>query len=127
LAQELTEVNTILILSDSIENTQLWIEQVLPYIGSIPAIVVTSAQASAALQPYVDSQQIKGLVAGIEGGNSLGQLLNLKGEAGALWDTFQVGLLLILAFIICGGIIQAIASKPGGHKAKREVSSNAPQ
>jgi hypothetical protein len=117
--------SAIIILTDSIENGRLWVEQVLPSTPSIPAFMVASSQAAPILSPYIDSRQIKGLIAGIEGGAVLSQQLNLPGSAQAFWDPFQIGILLLIVFIILGGIIQAIAARSVYTKEKKEETTNA--
>lgn len=108
---EWKNISGIIILTDNIENARLWIEQVLPGVKNSPAIMVASAQAAPVLSPYVDSGQIAGLIAGVEGGTMLGQQLNLPGDTASVWDAFQIGILLLVVFIIIGGIIQAIAAR----------------
>lgn len=110
----------IVILTDGIENARLWIEQVLPFTGNIPAIMVASAQAAPVVSPYVDSGQIKGLITGIEGGVLLSQQLNLPGTAKAFSDPYQIGILFLVVFIILGGIIQAISARRPEKPEKQE-------
>lgn len=117
--------NGMIILTDSIENARLWVEQVTPSIPFLPAYMVSSAQAAPVLSPYIDSGQIKGLIAGLEGGTLLSQQLNQASSIQSLWDPYQIGILFLIVFIILGGIIQAIASRPEKPQEKPEETDHA--
>lgn len=124
-AMDWNNFSGMIVLTDNIENARLWIEQVLPNVPSLPAYMVASAQAAPILSPYIDSGQIKGLIAGIEGGTLLSQQLNQASSVHSLWDPYQIGIIFLVVIIILGGIIQAIAARPSKPQEKNEEADHA--
>jgi hypothetical protein len=58
------------------------------------------------IQPYYSSQQITGLVSGLYGGALFEQ--NNSGRPGtirAYWDAYSIGMLLAMALILGGGLL----------------------
>jgi hypothetical protein len=108
----LQEVNSlgdfaqIIVLTDSAETGRAWVEQVQPMMGSAPLFMITSAQASPLLVPYLESGQISGLVSGLLGGAMYARLLAQgSGPAAVYLATYQVGLLLAFVLILAGGLV----------------------
>ncbi|WP_322509286.1 zinc ribbon domain-containing protein, partial [Anaerolinea sp.] len=58
----------VIVLTDSPEVGRAWVEQVQPLLGSVPLMMITSAQAEPMLAPYLGSAQVQGLVSGLRGG-----------------------------------------------------------
>ncbi|HEX9012550.1 MAG TPA: hypothetical protein VF813_03505 [Anaerolineaceae bacterium] len=99
----LADFSRVLVLTDSAETGQAWIEQVQPHLGKQAAmLVVSAAQAAPALRPYFDSRQIQGLSAGIAGGAAYEELVQKPGAGHVYWDTYQVGILAAVLIIIAG-------------------------
>ena len=68
-------------------------------------ILLSSAQAGPMLLPYVDSGQVKGMVAGLYGAAGAEQANGgLPGFVRRYWDAYSLGLLLVVAFILVGGL-----------------------
>ena len=94
------------IITDNADDARIWIEQTSSTRGSVPIVVISSAQAAPMIQPYFESQQINGLVSGLygsavlESNNSGG-----PGTARTYWDAFSVGMLLAMVFILGGGLL----------------------
>jgi len=100
-----SDFDAIVLLTDNTENTRAWIEQVKPAVGSTPLLVVSSAQAAPALQPYVQSGQITGMISGFTGGAAYEQLTQAQnGSIRSYWDAYQAGMLLIAAFMLLGSL-----------------------
>ncbi len=97
----------VLILTDNAETGRLWLEQVQPLLESVPTFMVSSALAGPLLQPYYESKQLQGLISGIEGGMIYSLQTNLPGTASSYWSAYQVGIVLSIAVMLIGGIIQA--------------------
>jgi hypothetical protein len=57
-----------ILVTDSADAARVWIEQTEDARGSMPVIVISSAQAAPMIQPYFESQQVRGMVAGLYGG-----------------------------------------------------------
>jgi len=106
----LQDFAAIIVLTDNAETGRAWVEQVQPTlgVGNTPMLAVVSAQAAPVMQPYYESSQIKGMVAGLAGGMTYEQLRQVPGTAHAYWSTFQAGLLAAMAFIIIGILFQGV-------------------
>ncbi len=107
----LKDFNAVVILTESADTARIWIEQVLPTIPQTPSYLVTSQQSAALLLPYYNSSQLKGMISGIAGSKMYEMLLSKPGAAQFLWDSYQVGVILILVVILFGGIFSSIPSR----------------
>jgi len=99
-----------ILLTDSFDTARSWIEQVQPVLsrGQVPMLLVTSAQISPLLQPYIESHQVKGLVAGIYGGMAYDQLGQVQRNGTAYWNSYQTGLVLAVLLIFVGFLVSGI-------------------
>jgi hypothetical protein len=106
--QKLSDFATILILTDDAETGRIWIEQTGSAIGSIPLLMVISAQAEPMLLPYYSSGQIKGLVTGLVGGEAYAQTYKRPdGQTGPIqnyWNSLSIGVLIAELMIILGAL-----------------------
>lgn len=94
----------VIVLTDSAETGRAWIEQVKPLMGTAPLLMVTSAQAAPLLMPYLQSQQVNGMVSGFLGGVTYGQWRHVDTPADPYWESYQVGVLLAVGVILFGGL-----------------------
>jgi hypothetical protein len=89
----------VIVLTDSAENGRAWVEQVQPMLGETPLTMVTSAQAAPLLLPYLDSQQVRGLVSGLYGGamyeKRSGRISLTPGYYMGYQGAFLVGILIL--------------------------------
>lgn len=95
----------LIIIADDIDSVRAWVEQMQPLRGTMPIVVITSAQAAPMVQPYYASGQVQGMVGGLYGGalfeqNNAGR----PGTARAYWDAYSAGSLLAVAFLLVGGL-----------------------
>ncbi|MFN8384745.1 MAG: zinc ribbon domain-containing protein [Anaerolineales bacterium] len=93
------------IITDNTDAARAWIEQTQSSRGSMPVIVITSAQAAPIIQPYFDSQQVSGMVAGLYGGAVFEQ--NNPGTihtARTYWDAYSIGMLLAVILVFVGSL-----------------------
>lgn len=104
----LQDFNLVVVLTDSPETGRAWIEQVQPVLGSVPLMMVTSAQAGPMLQPYFDSAQIQGMVVGLQGGAMYEQMTGRVNLANRFYGAYQSGILVGLLLLILGGIISGV-------------------
>jgi hypothetical protein len=99
---KLSNFAAVVVLTDNPDTGRLWIEQAEPSLRPKPMLMIISAQAEPMIRPYVISGQLKGLVAGLEGGaryeNALG-----KPEKAYYWDAFGVSMIAAELLIIIGG------------------------
>ncbi|NCB36819.1 MAG: hypothetical protein EOM58_12355 [Clostridia bacterium] len=106
---QLSDFNAVLLLTDNGDNLRAWIEQVSPALADTPVLVVSSAQSAPIVQPYVQSSQISGVIAGLPGAASYDQLMQRSGGVvRRYWDAYQAGLFLILIVILLGIVIQTM-------------------
>jgi hypothetical protein len=111
----------IIVLTDNAETGRAWVEQVQTLVPNTPMLMVVSAQAAPVMQPYYESLQIKGMVAGLAGGMTYEQLRQVSGTAHTYWGAFQAGLMAAMAFIILGILFQGILALFPPSKPKREA------
>ncbi len=105
----LSDFDGILLLTDNPENARAWIEQISPALGKTPLLVIASAQAAPMIQPYYQSGQVAGLLAGMQGSAAYASLSGRSsGTVNNYWDAYQTGLLLVVLIILVGGLIQGI-------------------
>lgn len=108
--KDLGGFSQVIVLTDSAETGRAWVEQVQPLMQKIPLLMVTSAQASPLLMPYVQSQQINGMVSGLLGGVIYGQWRHQTTPADVYWESYQVGILLAAGIMLIGGLISAVTA-----------------
>lgn len=105
------DYDLIIVLTNSVEKAQAWIEQLQPILGeNVPLLMVTSAQIAPMLTPYIDSGQVKGLVAGYSGGLAYEQILQLPSKGRMYWDSYIIGVSLAITLIIFGVIYQCLST-----------------
>ncbi len=106
----LSDFSAVIVLTDRADSGRAWIEQTSLTRGKSPLIMVSSAQAGPMLLPYVDSGQVMGLVAGLNGAAGVEQMNNgLPGFIRRYWDAYSAGLLLAVFLIIIGGLWNTVA------------------
>jgi hypothetical protein len=102
----LSQFAALILISDNADSARAWIEQTASARLAVPLVVISSAQASPMIQPYYASQQVNGLVSGLYGGalfeqNNAGR----PGTARTYWDAYSIGMLLAVALILGGGLL----------------------
>lgn len=114
----LTDFALVMVLTESAETAQAWIEQVQPALGHTPLVMVISAQAEPVVRPYYEArpQQVKGIVAGLAGGASYEALQARPGPARKYWDSFSLGLLLAAGLIVIAGAASAASTRFSSRK-----------
>jgi len=94
-----------ILVTDNADSARAWIEQTESAQNSLPVIVISSAQAAPMIQPYFESQQVNGMVAGLYGAAVFEQ--NYPGStqtAKTYWDAYSLGMLLAVALVVGGGL-----------------------
>jgi hypothetical protein len=105
----LSQFAALIIITDTADSARAWIEQTSSTRGTIPVVVISSAQSAPMIRPYYDSQQISGLVSGLYGSAVFEQ--NIGGGSGIsrnYWDTYSIGMLLAMALILGGGLFNLV-------------------
>ena len=119
-ASQLADFRAVIVLTDDADHARTWIEQVGVRLGDRPLLMVVSAQAAPLVQPYVQSGQVKGMIAGLPGGIQY-EILTQRtlGNARMAWNAYQAGMLLLVLMILIGGIYQAVSGLIKTPKRKR--------
>ncbi len=108
---QLSDFAAMVVSTDNADIGRTWIEQSGQKLGSKPMLMVVSAQSAPMLSPYIQSNQISGLVAGLEGGMIYNQAQKNKSTAGDYWDPFSAGVLATEILILIGAIWSLLASR----------------
>lgn len=103
----------VVVATEDADKARAWIEQVQPYLGTTPMIMLLSAQAEPLILPFYEggSQQLQGLVAGLSGGASYEQFINRPGPGRQYWDSFSLASITAVLLILLGGIINLISDR----------------
>ncbi|MBA4383701.1 MAG: hypothetical protein C0410_03105 [Anaerolinea sp.] len=104
----LSDFGALIVLSDKSESSRAWVEQIQPGLGTTPLMFVVSAQAAPLLQPYYQSGQISGYVAGFYGSLAYEQMLQQSNDVLAHLGAFQSAMLLAAVMILIGGLVTLI-------------------
>jgi hypothetical protein len=101
----LSDFAAIILLTDSAGGGRVWIEQAGLARGGTALVILSSAQAGPMLLPYVDSGQVNGFIAGINGAAGAEQRnTGLPGFVRRYWDAYSIGLLLAVGAMVLGGL-----------------------
>jgi hypothetical protein len=103
--QGIEDFAQVVVLTDTAETGRAWVEQVQPFMGDVPLMMVTSAQAAPMMAPFVESGQVDGMVSGLLGGVLYGGWAQQETGAGRALAAYQVGVLLALGLALVSGLI----------------------
>ncbi len=112
----LSDFGAVIILTDNADIVKTWVEQVGTSADVSPILAVLSAQAAPMTQPYYDSGQIKGFVAGMNGSQSYEQIMQRPYQSTLAFGSFQSTLLITALIIFIGGAVSLILSSGAGMK-----------
>jgi hypothetical protein len=121
----LTDINSIndfgavILLADNLDTGRAWIEQVQPSVGQTPILVISSAGAWPVMEPYFQSGQIRGLIAGFKDAQAYEKASGLPPANTNALVSYQLGSLLAVGFILAGCVIVFISKIPGWFKAAK--------
>ncbi len=99
-----------IVMTDTPDVGRAWVEQVAPFFGNTPLLMITSAQAGPMLQPYVASGQVDGLIDGVLGGSNFAVPTNQQSVSPGYWNAFYAGVRIAIVLIVLGALIQGILS-----------------
>ena len=96
----------IVIVSDTPETVQAWIEQVQPQSDGTPMIAVVSAQVAPMIRPYYEAEtgQLSGLISGLPDAASY-EVVGRNNLARDYWDAFNIILIVAVSAILVGTLI----------------------
>ena len=105
----LSQFAALIVVTDSAPSARSWIEQTSFTRGAVPVMVISSAQAAPMIQPYYESGQIAGLVAGLYGGAVVENNSGIPGgSARRYWDAYSIGMLSAMILILAGGVVNFV-------------------
>lgn len=114
----LSDFAAVVLLTDNAEIVRAWVEQSGRTEPAPSLLAVVSAQAAPLVQPYHDSGQIQGLVAGSSGALSYQMIRQVPGKASATYPSYQFAVLTAALLIFLGGAVSLITSSATGVKKK---------
>lgn len=114
-AYEPEHYTDVLILSDQFESARGWVEQWQALSPETTLNLLVTAQAGPMLHPYAESGQVNGLVAGLAEAVAVEASLGQKGPAAAVWQAYQVGILVMI-----GGLVLGAVAGIGGSRGQDE-------
>ena len=108
--KKLSDFTLVVVIVDDPETARNWVEQVQPFLGVTPLVMVISAQAAPMVRPYYEGspRQIQGMVVGLPGGSAYERMTGLEGLGRAYWDAFGIELFLAVAIILVGAMVSFI-------------------
>jgi len=104
-----SQFDAALLISDDSDAAKIWIEQIHLLSPEMTILVAATAQAIPLLRPYVDSNQIDGMIGGLYGTYAYSDLLQSdSGNIEFFWKTQKTGVLFFVIIIVLGGIWQLV-------------------
>lgn len=102
------DFSRVIVLTDTAETGRAWVEQVQPQMGNVPLLMVTSAQAAPMMAPFVQSDQVNGMVSGQFGGVLYARWARQDSPVGEYLASYQVGIILAFVLTLLGGLISGV-------------------
>jgi hypothetical protein len=112
----LNDFGAVVIFTEKAENARNWIEQIQPSFSGTPLYFVVSAQAAPMVQPYFQSGQVAGYIAGLNGSLAYEQILQQPGVSILHLGTYQTVILAVAITLLLGGLISVVRPVDSGKK-----------
>lgn len=112
-AQAITSIQDytgILVITENTEIGRAWIEQLHGVIPNTPLLMVVSAQSAPLMRPYLDSDQLSGLIGGRIEGAMYDRIMEFPPRATAVTAAYQAGMLLAAGLMLLGGLYGLLRS-----------------
>ncbi len=104
--QTINDFDMLLLITDNSDHAKLWVEQINFFNSSIDLLVISSTKASPMLQPYLETNQIDGMLSGIQGGFAFDILSKTETYSIARYVAIlQIIVVVFIFFILVGGVI----------------------
>jgi hypothetical protein len=102
----LSDFGIIAVITAGSETARTWAEQVTPWVGETPVVMVLSAGIEPLVRPYYESlePQVDGLLTGLPAAVAYEQLNGHAAAAYARWDAFGSGLIAVELVLVAGVI-----------------------
>jgi hypothetical protein len=114
--RQLSDFSALVVITENADTARFWIEQVQPVLGNTPIYIIISAQSAPLLQPYYDSHQINGYLAGLNSATIYEEMRSKLDVAHASYPAYQIALLLVTAMIFIAGIAALVTPRRDSEK-----------
>ncbi|NIM96158.1 MAG: hypothetical protein GTO18_20870 [Anaerolineales bacterium] len=106
---QLSDLGMIVILTANTETARNWVEQLEPYAGAVPTVMVLSAGVEPLIRPYFESEapQIEGILTGIPSAMIYEGVIGRMGAATEQWNAYGTAI-LVAVLILIGGLIYGL-------------------
>ncbi len=94
----------ILVITENTETGRAWIEQLHGVMIDKPLLMIVSAQSAPLMRPYLDSDQLSGLIGGRVEGAMYDRIMESPPRSPTVTASYQAGTLLAVVLIILGGL-----------------------
>lgn len=107
----ISDFNMIVLMTDNSDKAKLWVEQINLSLPNSNFLIVATIKAAPLLQPYLEANQVDGMMSGILGGISYDLLSTAEtSELSRFLAINQLSVVIFILFILAGGVV-AIFSK----------------
>jgi hypothetical protein len=108
--KSIADFDLFILITDNTDNAKLWIEQIELMHPEIGFIVISTTQSTPLLKPYINSNQIDGMLGGITGGFAF-SLLDKSDttEFNRYWNLSQISVSVIIMFLLLGTAVTIIS------------------
>ncbi len=93
----------VLIITENTETGRAWIEQLHGSLNDKPVMMVVSAQSAPLMRPYLDSDQLNGLVGGRVEGAMYDRIMESPPRSPSIMAAYQAGMILAAGLMLFGG------------------------
>ena len=100
-------------ISAGYPGTKEWIQQVQGRF-SIDLVAGCTAVSAPEYYPYIQANQLQGLLGGLAGAAEYEALIELPGTATLGMDSQSLGHLAVIAFILVGNVLHLLSRRRGG-------------
>lgn len=118
--QQISDFDLVVVLVDNADTARYWIEQVQPALGDTKLVMVISAQSAAIIQPY-EGKQVAAMLSGLPGGMAYSAIAGFTGAPTRYWTAYQIGVAVIIVFILLGVILQGVLDVTNRQKSKNKA------
>ncbi len=116
--RKLSDFSAVIVITENADTARFWIEQVQPVLGKVPIYIIISAQSAPLLQPYYDSKQISGYLAGLSSATIYEEMRSKFDIAHTSYPAYQIALLVVTVMIFIAGIVALVTPRHNPEKGK---------
>lgn len=120
--RSITNFDLFILLTDNSEKARLWIEQIELFAPEVGFLVIATTQSTPLLSPYVEANQIDGMIGGITESRAFNSLVNTESEDLSRFTfILQLAVLIIIIFLLSGSLVTIFSNmKTLIHEKKKQ-------